>query len=1199
MTKRWTIKWVWACGLAAFLAAGAREGQTQSTAQPRAGQALGRLILAQGESVEVLRAGTAVWGPASTDVRYNSLYANDQVRTGARSKAVIQWTDKTTTPLGAHSYLQIVPRRDRKPGFNLFRGIMYFFHRDRPGEFDVTTPTISAVVRGTEFHLRVDEDGTTTLSVFEGEVEMVNQFGRLYLKSREEGVAAPGQGPVRSPALVTVNIIQWALYYPGVLDVSELQLAEAERKALADSLEAYGQGDLVAALVNYPAGREPASHEEKVYRAAVLLAVGQVEEAQRLLQSVEAAAGRDARVTRLGAAIQKVIAAVKVQDWPDGRGPELATEWLAESYYRQSRFELEAARAAARKAVEVSPGFAFGWARVAELEFSFGRTSRAKEAVERSLRLAPRNAEAVALKGFLLAAQNKVAEAQAVFDEAIALDGSLGNAWLGRGLCKIRRGLADEGRQDIQTAATAEPQRALLRSYLGKAFDNGGDTKRAARELDLAKELDSQDPTAWLYSALMKEQQNRVNEAIRDLEKSQDLNYGRSVERSRLLLDQDSAVRSANLARIYRDAGLTDWSVREAIKAVNTDYSSYSAHLFLANSYAEQRDIRTVNLRYETPAVSEYLVANLLAPVGAGILSPAISQREYSRLLERTGLGLVSSTEYFSRGDWIQSGAQFGTLGNVSYSVEGFYFHQNGQYPNNDLDQKSISAALKYQITPRDSAYFQIYRSEAESGDLTQYYNPYDPFYGVNKTLRVEETQEPIFLAGYQREWAPGSRTLFLFSRLHDNLEVENGQQPVLFVAQNGSSITATPYPGLPSTTLGYRSDFEAYSFELQHILKFTGPAIGGPGDHSVVGGGLCQFGWFDTLAQLGSARTLFANNARTSSVAFATSPQTAEFKPDFSRYSLYGYYNWQVEPRVLLSVGVSYDQLHHPLNFRYPPISGAEETTDQVSPKGGLTLHLTRDTTLRGAYTRSLGGVSFDQSFRLEPSQVAGFNQSWRTLIPESAAATTMGAEFETYGLALEHRFPFGLYFAVQADVLNSDASQAVGKYTVTGFPPVYGSDSATHERLDYTERSLTANLNQLLGDYFSVGVRYRVSEAELEDALAGIPSFNHAAFSREVQAVLHQVNLYTVFNHPSGAFARFESVWRRQSNQGYSPDLPGDDFWQLHAFAGWRFWQRRLEVGVGILNLTDQDYRLNPLNFMADLPRDRTFVASLRISF
>ena len=62
----------------------------------------------------------------------------------------------------------------------------------------------------------------------------------------------------------------------------------------------------------------------------------------------------------------------------------------------------------------------------------------------------------------------------------------------------------------------------------------------------------------------MNQERNRINEAIRDLEKSQELNDNRSVYRSQMLLDQDKAVRSANLATMYQDAGMFDVSVDEA-----------------------------------------------------------------------------------------------------------------------------------------------------------------------------------------------------------------------------------------------------------------------------------------------------------------------------------------------------------------------------------------------------------------------------------------------------------------------------------------------------------------------------------------------------------------------------------------------------------------------------------------------------------
>src|SRR5439155_17038313 len=244
------------------------------------------------------------------------------------------------------------------------------------------------------------------------------------------------------------------------------------------------------------------------------------------------------------------------------------------------------------------------------------------------------------------------------------------------------------------------------------------DTARAQQELALAKKLDPNDPTPWLYTALLDQQENRINEAAEALRKSQDLNNNRSVYRSRLLLDQDQAVRSANLAAIYRDAGMIDVSVREASRAVSYDYGNYSAHLFLANSYDALRDPRQINLRYETPWLSELLVADLLAPVGAANLSQNISQQEYSRLFEGNHIGVFSDTEYFSSGEWVQSGSQYGVLGNTAYSLDAYYRTDPGQRPNNDIEILDLAARVKQQITAKDSLFLQVSRSDVDAGDV-------------------------------------------------------------------------------------------------------------------------------------------------------------------------------------------------------------------------------------------------------------------------------------------------------------------------------------------------------------------------------------------------------------------------------------------------------------------------------------------------
>jgi len=261
----------------------------------------------------------------------------------------------------------------------------------------------------------------------------------------------------------------------------------------------------------------------------------------------------------------------------------------------------------------------------------------------------------------------------------------------------------------------------VLRSYLGKAFSNSRDNRRAEKELALSRKLDSNDPTAWLYAALLEQQENEINDAVRDLEKSQELNDNRKVYRSRLLLDQDRAVRSANLANIYRDAGMIDVSVREAVKAVNSDYANYSAHFFLANSFNELRDPNHVNLRYETPWLSEYLVANLLAPVGGSSLSQQVSQQEYSKLFEHDGMGLSSSTEYFSHGDWRQSAAQYGTFGNSSFAVEESYNSGRLYRPNSDLEETEYDIRFRQQLTPKDSVYLQVSIADSSGGNSAQY----------------------------------------------------------------------------------------------------------------------------------------------------------------------------------------------------------------------------------------------------------------------------------------------------------------------------------------------------------------------------------------------------------------------------------------------------------------------------------------------
>ena len=141
---------------------------------------------------------------------------------------------------------------------------------------------------------------------------------------------------------------------------------------------------------------------------------------------------------------------------------------------------------AAQRSIDVDSSFGFAWTRRAKLEFSFGKIPQAKKLVEQGLLLSPRNPAAHALRGFLFSAQNNTRAAKESFQLAMTIDGALGDAWLGRGLCFIREGKKELGRRDLQTAAALEPNRSIFHSYLGKAFSNNGDETKSDLELDRA-----------------------------------------------------------------------------------------------------------------------------------------------------------------------------------------------------------------------------------------------------------------------------------------------------------------------------------------------------------------------------------------------------------------------------------------------------------------------------------------------------------------------------------------------------------------------------------------------------------------------------------------------------------------------------------------------------------------------------------------
>ncbi len=1164
-----------------------------------------------------------------------TLKIGERIRTRQKSLALLRLGNLFTARLNQFTTIRLIAETagDDNPRLDLMQGSGFLFSREEAGKIRLTTPTTAGALLGTQVLVEVLVDGTSKFQVLEGRVDLKNQFGDLVVKAGEAARVSPGEAPKMTAVIEAKNLLQWALYYPAVISPGEMSSELASHKNLRTSFEFYRSGDPLGAFENLP-DQMPDSREGVIYNAAVLLAVGRVDETEQLLKNLP-------RSDSHRRSLHRIIDAVKFREVEAWEIDTLtsASECLAESYYRQSRGDLAGALTSAKRATTLAPKNGYGHTRLAELEFSHSQTKLARKALAEGLELAPRNAHAHALMGFILSADHEVKAARKSFENAISLDGSLGNGWLGLGLIMIKQGDLSGGRAALQTAATVEPTLSIFHSYLAKALSLDDRPDKARKDLMLAKALDQNDPTPFLYSALEWQKRYHVNQAVADLQRSIELNDNRSVYRSQFLLDQDRAVRSANLASIYQNAGLEGLAVREATRAVEQDYTNPSAHLFLANSFDALRDPNRVALRYETPWFNELLLANLLAPVGGGPLSQFVSQQEYSRLLESDGLGASVDTEWRSNGESRSNASIFGTSGRVSFGIDASFREDPGERSFADSQLAEVYAQLKWQATPDDIIYLLGKWAGQESGDNLQNYEnlPNSP------GLEFEENQEPgLLLGGWNHRWAPGSHTLALAGRLSARQTLLDPESRQLLIKRNDAGLrpgfllpgTSGPdgftNPALASSvSLGVggalqfsdsflneiapflgRGDvesvgsapfefattreFEIHSFELQHLLQTE--------KNLLILGGRYQSGEFDATSNLSLIRPNFSGG-------FSTPAAEQKINSDFERLSLYAYDYFKLTPELTVMGGLSWDRVEHPENFRNPPLSERNQVDEKFAGKLAFTYAPSKAFAARGMFSEGIGGVTFDESVRLEPVQLAGFNQAYRTVISESLVGSVEAPDYRIAGLSFEGALPNQAWWSAAVGLIEQSVDRQIGAFT--GYEsnlfissPAY-FPGETGQSLDYREATFSLSYDQLIGRQFSLGARYQLVHSTLKTEYPDLPEVLFANQSSTDRATLQSINLHATWNSPSGLFARLEGDWYHQALDFESPGLPSgaenssSDFWQVNAHLGYRFNEGQSEIRLGVLNLTDQDYQLSPLNPYSDLVRERTGYIGCRFSF
>jgi len=145
------------------------------------------------------------------------LATGDKLNTGDFGLLAILFDDETEIRVQRKTELEITyassinEKRVNRLRLNL-GAIWARFRRDSNNrEITFETPAAIAAIRGTDWHIDVDEKKLTTLVVLDGNVDFFNQFGRLQVNAGEIAIAELGKAPTKRRIIQPKDQPYWVL----------------------------------------------------------------------------------------------------------------------------------------------------------------------------------------------------------------------------------------------------------------------------------------------------------------------------------------------------------------------------------------------------------------------------------------------------------------------------------------------------------------------------------------------------------------------------------------------------------------------------------------------------------------------------------------------------------------------------------------------------------------------------------------------------------------------------------------------------------------------------------------------------------------------------------------------------------------------------------------------------------------------------
>ncbi len=523
---------------------------------------------------------TTEWKPAKEKQQLN---AGAYVRTAAYGQVALLLGDNTQLRVNQNSEVRIKEvaatettsielneGRIWAQAKRFLRGVTGAIATTRPA-VKVTTQTSTIGIRGTDWDVSVEPNGTTTLTVLSGLAELSNDFGSIQVAPNEQARSEPGKAPTKILLTKARERIQWVTVYRP----QPQRWAGADQAAVADLVRLIADGDYAAAV---PRLEKLAAQSAAAARllADIHISQGRAAEAVALLQ------GRDDPLSMALQAHALLVAdesarAGQVIEAGLRRHPGHAELLIAQG--DRARFEGQgnAARGAFGGAIAAEPKNAWGWFGRGRVDVEREALNQARGDLLQALRLDPRGPGYRGELGTLESYASRLAEAEAHFQEALDQQSGDFTSHTGLGIVKLKQGKPEEALQSFLKAGVLQPDFARATLWTGVAYYQLGRDQNALTALERAAQLDPNDPLPHFYAAMIHTDRHEPGEAVAAARRAIAL-WPKLKSLNQVSSDQKG---SANLGTTLERFGLEEWALSAAWQAYTPFWGG--SHLFLAD----------------------------------------------------------------------------------------------------------------------------------------------------------------------------------------------------------------------------------------------------------------------------------------------------------------------------------------------------------------------------------------------------------------------------------------------------------------------------------------------------------------------------------------------------------------------------------------------------------------------------------------